>query len=160
MELFIAMLQDTYYAEKHLTHALLKMSQAATTDELRDALDEHLAQTEEQIFRLEKIFDQLDQEADVGKCAAIEGLTLEADSLVAETETGSLTRDVALIAAAQKIEHYEIATYGTLVQLAANMHLNDAASLLEETLREEKTADLTLTDIAEHSVNWQALENE
>jgi ferritin-like metal-binding protein YciE len=157
-ELFTDMLEDIYYAEKHLTRALPKMSKASTTDELRHAFDDHLAQTEEHVHRLEKVFGLMGKKANAKKCEAIEGLTREADEMKKETDKNSLTRDVALIAAGQKVEHYEIATYGTLVQLASNMHMNEVASLLEENLKEEKAADMKLTNIAEHSVNWQALE--
>lgn len=159
-DLFVDMLEDIYYAEKHLTKALLRMSKASTTEELSTAFDDHLHQTKEHVDRLEKVFELIGRKAQAKKCEAIEGLTKEADQLKKETDKGSLTRDVALIAAGQKVEHYEIATYGTLVQLASNMHLNEVASLLEQTLKEEKAADMLLTDIAEHSVNWQALENE
>ena len=159
-QLFADMLEDIYYAERHLTKALPKMSKACTTDELRQAFDDHLAQTEMHVQRLEKVFGLMGRKAKARKCEAIEGLTREAEALKKETEKDSLTRDVALIAAGQKVEHYEIATYGTLVQLASNMHLNEVVSLLEETLREEKAADLKLTDIAGQSVNWQALEAE
>lgn len=159
-DLFVDMLQDIYWAEKHLTQALPKMSAAATTEELQNAFDDHLAQTEEHVTRLEKAFKLIGHKAEAKKCEAMAGLTKEADSMSHETKKGSLTRDVALIAAGQKVEHYEIATYGTLVQLASNMHMNEVAALLEETLKEEKAADTLLTDIAEHSVNWQALENE
>lgn len=159
-ELFMDMLKDIYWAEKHLTKALPKMAKAATTGELQNAFDDHLAQTEEHVTRLEKAFELLGKKAQAKKCEAMEGLTKEADSMTEETEDGSLTRDVALIAAGQKVEHYEIATYGTLVQLASNMHLNEVASLLEETLKEEKEADSLLTEIAENNVNWQALELE
>jgi len=159
-ELFVDMLKDIYWAEKHLTKALPKMKKASTTEELQNAFDDHLAQTEEHVTRLERAFELMGKKAQAKKCEAMEGLTKEADEMTEETEAGSLTRDVALIAAAQKVEHYEIATYGTLVQLASNMHLNEVASLLEETLKEEKAADSLLTDIAENNVNWQALENE
>jgi len=159
-QLFVDMLEDIYYAEKHLTKALPKMSKATTTDELRRAFDDHLTQTEQHVDRLEKVFGLMGKKAKTRKCEAIEGLTKEADDLKKETEKDSLTRDVALIAAGQKVEHYEIATYGTLVQLASNMHLNEVVSLLEENLKEEKAADLKLTNIAEHNINWQALEAE
>ena len=158
--LFSDMLEDIYYAEKHLTKALPKMSKACTTGELRQAFDEHLEQTEQHVSRLEKVFGLLGKKAKARKCEAIEGLIKEAEDLKKETDKDTLTRDVALIAAGQKVEHYEIATYGTLVQLASNMHLNEVASLLEENLKEEKAADLKLTNIAERSVNWQALEAE
>ncbi len=159
-ELFIDMLKDIYWAEKHLTKALPKMKKAATTQELQNAFEDHLAQTEQHVTRLEKAFELMGKKAQAEKCEAMEGLTKEADSMTEETEKGSLTRDVALIAAGQKVEHYEIATYGTLVQLASNMHLNEVASLLEQTLKEEKEADSLLTEIAENNVNWQALEYE
>jgi ferritin-like metal-binding protein YciE len=159
-ELFVDMLKDIYWAEKHLTKALPKMKKAATTQELQNAFEDHLAQTEQHVTRLERAFELIGKKAQAEKCEAMEGLTREADSMTEETEKGSLTRDVALIAAGQKVEHYEIATYGTLVQLASNMHLNEVASLLEETLKEEKEADAFLTEIAENNVNWQALEQE
>ena len=159
-ELFAGMLEDIYYAEKHLTKALPKMSKASTTDELRQAFADHMAQTERHVTRLERVFDLMGKKAKARKCEAIEGLTKEADDLKKATDKDTLTRDVALIAAGQKVEHYEIATYGTLVQLASNMHLNEVVSLLEENLKEEKAADMKLTNIAQHSVNWQALESE
>lgn len=157
-ELFVEMLQDIYWAEKHLTKALPKMSKAATTPSLRTAFDDHLAQTEQHVTRLEKAFGLMGKKAQAKKCEAMEGLTKEADEMMEETEKNSLTRDVALIAAGQKVEHYEIATYGTLVQLAGTMHLDEVASLLGETLKEEKAADQLLTNIAEKNVNRQALE--
>jgi ferritin-like metal-binding protein YciE len=159
-KLFVDMLKDIYWAEKHLTRALPKMKKAATTQELQNAFEDHLAQTEQHVTRLEKAFSLIGEKAQAEKCEAMAGLTKEADLMTSATEKGSLTRDVALIAAGQKVEHYEIATYGTLVQLASNMHLNEVASLLEQTLKEEKEADSLLTEIAENNVNWQALENE
>ncbi|HZE85617.1 MAG TPA: ferritin-like domain-containing protein [Puia sp.] len=157
-ELFIDMLKDIYWAEKHLTKALPKMKKAATTSELQNAFEDHLAQTEGHVSRLEKAFELMGKKAQAKKCEAMAGLTKEADEMAGETEKGSMTRDVALIAAGQKVEHYEIATYGTLVQLASDMHHNEVASLLEETLKEEKEADSLLTEIAENKVNWQAVE--
>ena len=159
-ELFVEMLQDIYWAEKSQVVALPGICEGATTGELEEAFDEHLAQTEEHVYRLEKIFRLMNRDPATRVSEAMEGLLQEAGLLSADTEKGSMTRDVALIAAAQKIEHYEIAVYGTLVQLASNMHLNEAAGLLEQTLREEKMADMRLTGLAEHFVNWQALENE
>jgi ferritin-like metal-binding protein YciE len=158
-EFFVDMLKDIYWAEKHLTKALPKMKKAATTEQLQKAFGDHLAQTEQHVTRLEQAFELMGKKAQAKKCEAMEGLTKEADEMTEETETGTMTRDVALIAAAQKVEHYEIATYGTLVQLASNMHLNEVANLLEQTLKEEKQADSLLTNIAEKNVNWQALES-
>jgi ferritin-like metal-binding protein YciE len=159
-KLFVDMLEDIYWAEKSQIAALPRLCGGATTEELEKLFDEHLAQTEEHVFRLEKVFRLMGQDPGKRGNEAMEGLLREAAALSADTETGSMTRDVALIAAGQKIEHYEIAVYGTLVQLASEMHLNAAAGLLEQTLREEREADMQLTGVAEHYVNWQALENE
>src|ERR1700722_13484687 len=109
-ELFVDMLRDIYWAEKHLTKALPKMKKAATTQELQNAFEDHLAQTENHVPRLEKAFELIGKRPQAKKCEAMAGLTKEADSMAEETEKGSLTRDVALIAAGQKVEHYEIAT--------------------------------------------------
>lgn len=159
-DLFVEMLQDVYSAEKSQVAALPRMSKGATTDELENTFDEHLAQTKEHIYRLEKVFRMIGHEPGARKSDAMEGLIREANLLSADAERGSMTRDVALIAAGQKIEHYEIAVYGTLVQLASNMHMNEVAGVLELTLREERETDMQLTDVAEHYVNWQAMENE
>jgi ferritin-like metal-binding protein YciE len=156
-DFFMNMLKDIYWAEKHLTKALPKMKKAATTTDLQNAFEDHLAQTEEHVSRLEKAFELLGKKPQAKKCEAMAGLTKEADEMTTETEKGSMTRDVALIAAGQKVEHYEIATYGTLVQLASDMHLNEVATLLEQTLDEEKKADTLLTEIAENKVNWGAI---
>ena len=149
-------LKDIYWAEKHLTKAIPKLSKAATNEELITALDEHLEVTEEHIARLEQVFELLGKKAQAKKCEAMEGLTKEAESIVEETEDGTATRDVGIIMAAQKVEHYEIATYGGLAQLAKTMGLTDVANLLGQTLEEEKEADDTLTSIAENSINLKA----
>ena len=149
-------LKDIYWAEKHLTKAIPKLSKAATNEELITALDEHLEVTEEHIARLEQVFELLGKKAQAKKCEAMEGLTKEAESIVEETEDGTATRDVGIIMAAQKVEHYEIATYGGLAQLAKTMGLTEVANLLGQTLEEEKEADDTLTSIAENSINLQA----
>ena len=153
---FIDSLKDIYWAEKHLMKALPKMEKAATTDELKEAINEHLAQTEEHVRRLEQVFEMLDRKPQAKRCEAMEGLIKEGESIVEETEDGSMTRDAAIIIASQKIEHYEIATYGGLVQLARTMGQEDIAGILEETLEEEKQTDLNLTEIAENSINWAA----
>ena len=149
-------LKDIYWAEKHLTKAIPKLSKAATNEELITALDEHLEVTEEHIARLEQVFELLGKKAQAKKCEAMEGLTKEAESIVEETEDGTATRDVGIIMAAQKVEHYEIATYGGLAQLAKTMGLTEVANLLGQTLEEEKEADDTLTSIAENSINLKA----
>lgn len=153
---FIDSLKDIYWAEKHLIKALPKMQKAATTDELKTAIEEHIAQTEEQVSRLEQVFELLDRKPQAKKCDAMEGLIKEGESVVEETEDGSMTRDVAIIVASQKIEHYEIATYGSLVTLANTMGQDEIAGILAETLEEEKQTDENLTQIAENDINWEA----
>ena len=153
---FTDSLKDIYWAEKALTKALPKMQKAATTDELKNAIGEHLEQTKEQVTRLEQVFEIMGQKAVAKKCDAMEGLIKEGESIVEETEDGSMTRDVAIIMAAQKVEHYEIATYGGLVQLATVLGQDEAASILEQTLQEEKDTDSGLTAIAENNINWEA----
>jgi ferritin-like metal-binding protein YciE len=153
---FIDQLKDIYYAENQLLEGLAKMKTSSTTEELEDAFENHSKQTSRHIQRLEKVFKMIGKKPEGKKCEAIEGLLKEAKSIIDETEEGSLTRDAALIIAAQKIEHYEIATYGGLVQLALTMDLNRAADLLEKTLKEEEDTDSLLTDIAESHINVDA----
>jgi ferritin-like metal-binding protein YciE len=155
-EFFVDQLKDIYWAEKHLTKALPKLQKAATTEELKDALEDHLAVTEDQVTQLEKVFEMLGKKAQSKKCEAMEGLTKEGNSIIEETEKGTLTRDVGLIMAAQKVEHYEIATYGSLVQLAKTLQLSEIASILQGILNEEKEADKTLTAVAENNINVEA----
>jgi ferritin-like metal-binding protein YciE len=149
-------LKDIYWAEKNLTKALPKMKEASTTEELKNAIEEHLAQTETHVQRLEQVFELIGKKAQAKKCDAMEGLIKEGESIVEETEDGSMTRDVGIIMAAQKVEHYEIATYGGLAQIATTMGLDEAADLLNETLDEEKETDKLLTEIAENNINWEA----
>jgi ferritin-like metal-binding protein YciE len=149
-------LKDIYWAEKHLTKALPKMQKAATTDQLKSAIQDHLEQTKEHITRVEQVFEIIGKKAQAKKCEAMEGLVKEGESIMEETEDGSMTRDVGIIMAAQKVEHYEIATYGGLVTLAKTMGLEDAASILGQTLEEEKQTDAGLTAIAENNINWEA----
>lgn len=153
---FLDQLQDIYYAEHKITQSLPKMIDAATTDELSEAFDDHLHQTQRHIKRLERVFQTMGQKAEGKKCEAIEGIAREVEQIIEETEDGSLTRDAALIIAAQKVEHYEIATYGGLVQLAITMQLHEAADLLDKTLMEEEDTDALLTEIAENDINLQA----
>lgn len=155
-ELFIDELKDIYWAEKHLAKALPKMAKAATSDELRTAIQDHLAETENQITRLEGVFESIGEKAVAKKCDAMEGLLKEGDSIIADTEKGSLTRDAGIISASQKIEHYEIASYGTLKTLAATLGHTEAAEMLDATLQEEKNADSKLTSIAEAGINQSA----
>jgi ferritin-like metal-binding protein YciE len=155
-ELFTDMLKDIYWAEKALTKALPKMAKASTTEELSQAFEEHQTQTEEHIKRLEQVFELMGQKPQAKKCEAMEGLQKEAEEIIEETEEGSLTRDVGLIIAAQKVEHYEIATYGGLATLAKTYGMTEVADLLAQTLEEEKQTDENLTFIAENNVNFPA----
>ena len=155
---FVDELKDIYWAEKHLLKALPKMQKAATAEELKNAFDEHLEVTKTHIARLEEAFKQMGEKAVAKKCDAMEGITKEGDSIIEDTEEGTATRDVGLILAAQKVEHYEISTYGGLAQLATTLGLEEVASLLHETLQEEKDADSKLTQIAENDINYEAAE--
>ncbi len=154
-ELFIDSLQDIYWAEKALTKALPKMSVNVESDELGDTLDEHLSETEEQMVRLEEIFESIGEEPKAKKCDAMEGILKEGESILKETEIGDV-RDAGIIAACQKVEHYEIATYGTLVSWAKTLKLTEAVKLLKETLEEEKAADRKLSELATNKVNQSA----
>lgn len=159
-KLFVDQLKDIYYAEKLLTKALPKMAKAATTEELKNAIMEHQAETETHVERLEQVFGILGKRPQAKKCEAMDGLKKEADSIVEETEAGSLTRDVGIIMASQKVEHYEIASYGCLTTLARTFGMDDVAELLHRTLEEEKAADELLTSIAENNVNYEAGQEE
>ena len=155
-ELFLDELKDIYWAEKHLTKALPKMIKGATSEELKSTIQTHLTETENHVARLEQVFQSIGEKAAAVKCEAMAGLLKEADEIVSETEKGTLTRDVGIISAAQKVEHYEIASYGTLKTLAGVLGYSEAAGLLEATLAEEKNADSLLTKVAESSANGQA----
>lgn len=152
--------KDIYWAEKHLIKVLPKMKKAATSPELATALDEHLAQTKVHVERLEKVFELLDQKPRAKKCEAMEGITKEGEGILEETEAGTATRDVGIILAAQKVEHYEIATYGGLAQLAKTLGLDEIKEILGQTLSEEKETDEKLTAIAENSVNYASASEE
>jgi ferritin-like metal-binding protein YciE len=155
-EFFVEELKDIYWAEKHLHKNLPKLQNAANSPELKKAFEDHTRVTSDQIARLEEVFRFLDQKAEAKKCEAMEGLVNEAQSIIEDTEKNTATRDVALIMAAQKVEHYEIATYGGLAQLANTLGHEKIANLLGETLDEERETDELLTDIAENDINYQA----
>ncbi len=155
-ELFLDSLKDVYYAEKAIIKALPKMQKAATSDKLKAAFEDHLAVSKEQVTRLEQVFQSIGAKASAKKCEAIEGLIKEGEGIIEDTDAGTSTRDVGLILAAQKVEHYEIATYGGLRQLAETLGHAEAAELLEQTLNEEKETDMLLTDIAENNINYEA----
>jgi ferritin-like metal-binding protein YciE len=148
-DFFVDALKDIYWAEKALTKALPKMSKNATSKELKTALDNHLGETKKQIERLEQVFEKMGKKAQAKKCDAMQGLVEESESIISETKDDTSTRDAALIIAAQKVEHYEIASYGGLVQLAKTLNKKELVKLLEATLNEEKKADELLTKIAE-----------
>jgi ferritin-like metal-binding protein YciE len=146
-DLFHHELRDTLDAEKQILKALPKMIKAASSEDLKAAFEEHLEVTETHVKRLEKVFSQIDKTARGKKCLAMAGIVEESGELMKE-DADEQVMDAALIAAAQKVEHYEIATYGTLVAWAKQLGLEDAAALLEETLAEENEADDKLTELA------------
>jgi ferritin-like metal-binding protein YciE len=154
-ELLVEHLRDLYYAEKLLVKALPKMAKAAAAEDLREGFEEHLEQTEGHVRRLEQVFEHLDAAPRGKKCAAMEGLVEEGKEIISEDMDDNV-RDAGLIAAAQKVEHYEIAAYGTARTWAEQLGLSDAVELLDETLQEEKDTDAKLTDLAQHAVNPQA----
>ena len=155
-EFFMDQLKDIYWAEKKLVKTLPKMEDAATSEQLRNAFRNHLEQTKQHVTRLENVFNMMGEEADSTKCPAMAGIVDEGSDIIDETDPGSAQRDVGLIFAGQKAEHYEIATYGGLIQLAKTMGYTEAANLLHQTIMEEKEADEMLTQIAENNVNYQA----
>jgi ferritin-like metal-binding protein YciE len=153
---FVSALKDIYFAENAIMDALQKMEAAATTEELKEAFEDHQLQTKKHISRLEKVFKLIDEKPEKKECKAIKGIIEEGEEIMKSTEEGSMTRDAALIIAAQKVEHYEIATYGGLAQLAITMGHDKAAYLLETTLQEEEDTDYNLTEIAEMYINFDA----
>lgn len=155
--LFVDELKDIYWAEKALTEAIPKMIENATSNDLVQALTKHLSETNNQISRLEKVFSLVGEEVASKKCQATAGLIKEAEEIMESTEKG-VVRDAGIISAAQKVEHYEIATYGTLRTFAKTLGEDEVAALLQETLDEEKGADEKLTIIAEAHINTEAAE--
>jgi ferritin-like metal-binding protein YciE len=155
-DLFLEQIEDLYDAERRLVKALPKMAEASTSQTLRQAFQSHLIETEGHVSRLEKVFRILGQDPKSQTCDAMKGLVSEGEDIVSDIDASSL-RDAGLIAAANRVEHYEIAAYGSARTFAQTLGLNEAASLLEQTLQEEKKADQKLTDIAESMVNSEAL---
>ena len=153
--LYVEELRDLYNAENQLLKALPKMAKAASSPELQQAFEEHLDQTQEHVDRLEEIFDKLGQSPKGKKCKAMEGL-IEEGSEILEEEGDPSVIDAGIIAAAQKVEHYEIASYGTVRAFANMLGEEDAAELLQQTLDEEGEADKRLTELAEEIVNVEA----
>jgi ferritin-like metal-binding protein YciE len=157
-EFFINSLQEMHWCEFHLVDVLTTMNEVATSAELSDAFDTHRHQTKRHLERIETIFEMVGTVPEPRSCSGLQGLFDEGWQMINDTETGSAQRDVALIIAAQKVEHYEIATYGSLITLAKTLGRKDVARELEKTLEEEKETDALLTQIAEASINKEASE--
>lgn len=159
-EFFLDQLQDIYWAEKKLVKTLPKLADASNSDELAAAFTNHLKETKTHVTRLEQVFDLLGENAEAKECPALKGIAEEGEQIIDETDDGTAQRDVGLIFAGQKAEHYEIATYGGLIQLAKTMGRADVAAVLTQTLEEEKMADAKLTQIAESGTNELAGQEE
>ncbi|TWR31208.1 ferritin-like domain-containing protein [Mucilaginibacter pallidiroseus] len=154
-ELFVDGVKDIYWAENHLVKNLPKMQQAASSKKLAAAIESHLQETKTHVTRLEQVFELLGEKVQAQKCDAMEGLAKEGEAIIESTQAGTTARDLGIIMASQKVEHYEIATYGGLTKLAQNLGLADVADILSQTLEEEKTADDKLAGLAETEVNYQ-----
>lgn len=157
---FTDSLKDMYFAEKHILEALPKMKDATTTAELQEAFEDHHLMTQKHISRLEKVFRMIGEEPEAKKCEAIIGIVKEGETCIKDTDEGTMTRDAALIIAAQKVEHYEIASYGGLAALAETLDLYNASDLLHTTMKEEQETDDDLTHIAESFINFAAKDDE
>lgn len=158
-ELFVEQLKDILWAERALVKALPKMAKNSTSPNLITAIDDHVTVTEGQVERLQKIFEIIGETARGKKCEAMEGLIKEGEGILEDTEQGPV-RDAGIIAASQKIEHYEIASYGTLAAFAQTLGEEEIADLLMETLAEEKQADVILTESAYNTINFDAANDE
>src|SRR5690606_11838765 len=154
-KLFEEELKDIYWAEKALVKAIPKMIKKASSEDLVQALESHLAETEEHVTRVEEVFAEIGMDPKAKKCESMEGLISEAEEVMKDAEEGAML-DAGIIASAQKVEHYEIASYGTLRTFAQTLGLTNAVQLLEQNLTEEKAADEKLTEVAEASINMQA----
>lgn len=153
-------IKDLYWAEKAIEGLLKKNKTLAYTEELSDAIEDHEEETRKHIRRLEKIFSALNMSPEGNKCEAVAGIIKEAEETISDTPPNSMTRDAVIIIMAQKIEHYEIASYGGLLQIALTFNMGSIATLLEKTLFEEEQADLILSDIAESFINMEAAEED
>lgn len=150
---FVDELKDIYWAEKHLVKALPKLKKAATSPELAQAFEKHAVETQTHIERLEQVFALLEEKPQAKKCDAMEGLLAESENIIADTEKGTMVRDAGLVLAAQKVEHYEIGTYGALRTFAECMGHTEVADLLQQTLDNEKETDVSLTEVAVGFIN-------
>src|SRR5262245_60231642 len=158
--LLVDELRDIYDAEKRLTKAIPKLAKKATNDQLRSALEEHLEETEQQVQRLEQAFEHLGERAKAKPCAGMKGIIEEGDEHVGEDYDDDDLRDAVIIGSAQRVEHYEMAAYGTAIAHARLLEQDEVVELLEESLGEEKAADEKLTEIAESVVNLEATQDE
>ena len=156
LEFFIDEVKDVYFAEHEALKALKKMEKAATSKALKDSIVKHQGETEEQISRLEEVFGLLDEKPSKKKCDGILGIIKDGEGVIEDTEANTMVRDAAIIIASQKVEHYEITSYGSLAELARTLGKDEVAEILEITLEEEKQTDITLTLLAEESINEEA----
>ena len=159
-QFFIEGIKDLYWAEKAIETLLKKNKSLAYTEELSDAIEDHERQTHKHILRLEKIFYGLEMKPEAKKCEAMAGIIKEAEEIISDTPENSMTRDAVIIISAQKIEHYEIASYGGLLQIALTFNMSSIADLLEKTLLEEEETDLLLSEIAESHINLEAADED
>ena len=158
--LLVEEIRDLYDAERRLTKAIPKMAKAASSEDLASALESHLEETQQQVSRLEEVFGMLDTTAKAKTCAGMKGIIEEGDEHLKEDYDADSLRDAAIIGSAQRVEHYEIAAYGTAIAHARQLGLDDVVRSLEETLEEEKAADVKLTEIAESAINAEASEED
>ncbi len=156
-DLFLYMLKDVYYAEKLILRSMPKMIKQTQTPELKQAFEKHREETEGQVERLEKVFEECEAPARAVRCEAMDGIIAEAKEMMEEVEDGHV-RDAAILAAAQSVEHYEISRYGTLIAWAQQLGMKNAVKLLQQTLEEEKKTDKLLSELALRSVNQSAAE--
>ena len=155
-EFFVEQLEDLYWAENKLVKALRKMEDAASSVRLKEAFHIHREETKTHLSRLEQVFAMINEPVDSTKCPAMAGIISEANDIIDDTDAESAHRDAGLVIAAQKAEHYEIASYGSLAQLASTLGYIDVKNLLGQTLEEEKATDLLLTEIAKSGINYNA----
>ena len=158
-ELFEETLRDVYYAEKAILKALPKMAKKASSEKLTTAFQDHMAQTEAHVGRLEDVFEMIGRPARAKRCAAMDGIIEEASEIMSEMDDDTV-RDAGMLAAAQAVEHYEISRYGTLSAWAEKLGMDDAVELLNTTLQEEKDTDSLLTKLAESEINVEADEGD
>ena len=155
-EFFIEELKDIYFAENEILKGLKKMESGATSKALKESIKQHHSETQEQIKQLEKVFELADQKPAKKKCDGILGILKDGEGIIEDTEDDTMVRDAAIIIASQKVEHYEIASYGSLAELARTLGFNEGAEILEGILEQEKETDVSLTELAVESVNEEA----